>query len=83
LWVTLYTKPDCCLCDEARGAIERVRQEREFELEEVDITRDRALSETYGERVPVVALDGRPLFELAVDEDEFRRATALAAETVT
>jgi glutaredoxin len=81
--VTLYTRPDCCLCDDARAAIWRVRRDYEFELEEIDISQDRALSETYGERVPVVMLDGRAVSELRIDEDELRSRIAPAAEVVT
>jgi glutaredoxin len=81
--VTLYTRPDCCLCDDARAAIARVRREHEFELEEIDISGDRALSEEYGERVPVVMLDGVPALELRIDEAELRRRIAPTAEAVT
>jgi glutaredoxin len=81
--VALYTRPDCCLCDDARAAIARVRREHEFELEEIDISGDRALSEKYGERVPVVMLDGLPVLELRIDEAELRRRIASMAEAVT
>ena len=32
--VTLYGKPGCCLCDEAKEAIRTVRLDQEFELRE-------------------------------------------------
>ena len=38
--LTLYTKPDCTLCDDARDALERVRARTPFELEVVDISAD-------------------------------------------
>ena len=38
--LTLYTKPDCTLCDEAQAALERVRMRMPFELEVVDISAD-------------------------------------------
>ena len=66
--VTLYTRPGCCLCDEARAALERVRARRPFALEEVDIEADDALHARYLERIPVVAVDGEELFDYAVDE---------------
>jgi glutaredoxin len=65
--VTLYGKPGCCLCDEAREAIAAVRAERAFELEEVDVTLDPRLYRDFGERIPVVAIDGSEEFELGVD----------------
>ena len=67
--VTLYGKPGCHLCDDAREAVERVRAERQpFDLREVDVTLDPVLHREYGERIPVLALDGEELFEFVVEE---------------
>jgi glutaredoxin len=71
--LTLYGKPGCHLCDDALAVLERVRAERPFALEQVDITLDPALNRRYGERIPVVKLDGEELFELGVDTDALRR----------
>jgi glutaredoxin len=70
--VTLYGKPGCHLCEEARAAVERVRAERPFELEEVDISLDPVLHRRYGERIPVLALEGEDLFDYVVDEAVLR-----------
>ncbi len=66
--VTLYGKPGCHLCDDARAIVERVRAQRSFELQEVDVTLDPTLHREYGERIPVLALDGVELFEFHVEE---------------
>ncbi len=71
--VTLYGKPGCCLCDEAREAIRSVRLDRDFELREVDVSLDPELHRRYGERIPVVEIDGEEAFELFVDERELRQ----------
>jgi hypothetical protein len=68
--VTLYGRPGCCLCDDARAALERVRARRPFRLDERDITRDDALHRAYVERIPVVCVDGEELFEHFVNEEE-------------
>ncbi len=65
--VTLYGKPGCHLCEEAREAVARVRARRTFDLEEVDITLDPALYRRYGERIPVLSIDGEEAFELGVE----------------
>jgi glutaredoxin len=75
--ITLYTSPGCHLCDEARDALLRVREDHAFELEERDITRDDALHRAYLERIPVIVLGGEELFEYFVDEELLR--TRLAA----
>jgi glutaredoxin len=71
--LTLYGKPGCHLCQEARDAVKRVLLDRELGLEEVDITLDPGLFARYGERIPVLELDGDVLFEFVVDEDLLQR----------
>ena len=70
--VTLYGRPGCHLCDDARAVLERVRAGRPFRLREVDIETDDALFKRYLERIPVVAIDGEERFELFVDEEQLR-----------
>ena len=67
--VTLYGRPDCHLCDEAREVLRRVGEP----FDEVDIETDDALFKRYLERIPVVAVDGEELFELFVDEEALAR----------
>jgi glutaredoxin len=71
--VTLYGRPGCHLCDDARAVLQRVRRRTPFELHEVDITTDDDLHRRYLERIPVVALAGEELFELFVDEEVLLR----------
>jgi len=75
--VTLYGRPECHLCDDARALLLRVRDEVDFELVERDIERDDDLFRRYLERIPVVAIDGEEAFELFVDEAELRRRLAI------
>ncbi len=70
--VTLYGKPECCLCDDAREAVGAVRAELPFELEEIDISLDPVLHRRYGERIPVLSVDGKEAFELGVDAAALR-----------
>jgi hypothetical protein len=70
--LTFYTKTDCCLCDDALTALERVHRDFDFELERVDVASSPELDERYGTRVPVIALDGSELFEYRVDESALR-----------
>ncbi len=70
--VTLYTKPDCHLCEDALTALREVGEGLPFELLVRDITADDALHRAYFERIPVVALDGEELFEYFVDAEALR-----------
>jgi glutaredoxin len=66
--VTLYTRPGCHLCDQAREAIEGLRGELPpFELSEIDIDEDERLLARYLERIPVVAVAGEVVSELEFD----------------
>ena len=71
--VTLYTRPGCHLCDEARQAILGLRDELPpFELREVNIEQDEDLMGRYLERIPVVAVDGEVVSELELKLDLLR-----------
>jgi predicted metal-dependent phosphoesterase TrpH len=69
--VVLYGRDGCCLCDEAREILERVRVTHPFALVQRDIDADERLLRAYLERIPVVAIDGVEVFELFVDESQF------------
>jgi hypothetical protein len=72
--VVLYGRDGCCLCDEAREVILRVKSAHPFALSETDIESDDQLVRAYLERIPVVTIDGVEVFELFVDEAELTRA---------
>ncbi|MBA2420860.1 MAG: glutaredoxin family protein [Thermoleophilaceae bacterium] len=75
--VTLYGKPGCHLCDDARAVVDGVRADVGFELAEVDITLDPVLANRLGERIPVVEIDGEEAFEHFVDAAELRRRVGM------
>lgn len=52
--VTLYSKRDCPLCDDARAMLVDLLDEFPHQLVEVDIEQERTLVERYAEEVPVV-----------------------------
>jgi glutaredoxin len=70
--VTFYGKPGCHLCDEAREVVERVRATHRFDLTEVDVSLDPLLHRRYGERIPVLELDGEEVAEFFVSEASLR-----------
>ena len=65
--VTLYAKPGCHLCEEARQVVVAARDERGFDLEEVDVTLDPVMHARYGERIPVLEIEGEEAFEFHID----------------
>jgi hypothetical protein len=79
--VVLYGRDGCCLCDDAREILLRVREAHPFVLKERDIETDERLLRAYLERIPVVTIDGAEVFELFVDERELTRLIAGAPAT--
>ena len=74
--VTLYGRPGCHLCDDARAVIERVCGDLDTSYDEVDITGDAELLERFGEQIPVTFVDGRQQDFWRVDETRLRDALA-------
>ncbi|TCN40351.1 glutaredoxin [Kribbella orskensis] len=72
--VTLYGKPGCHLCDDARAIVEQVCGELGVGWTEIDITQDPALFEQYGEQIPVTFVDGRQHDFWRVDPLRLRKA---------
>ena len=71
--LTLYTKPECGLCDEAKATLQAVLRDVPLEVVEVDITGDPTLYERFREEIPVGFLDGRKLFKYRIDPALLRR----------
>lgn len=57
--ITLITRAGCHLCEQAAEALARVRAATGAAWREVDVDADPELQREYGDRVPVVLLDGR------------------------
>jgi len=66
--ITLFSRPGCHLCDDARAVLDRVG----IPYEERNIEDDDALHRRYLERIPVVAIDGEDAFDVFVDEAALR-----------
>ena len=71
--VTLYTRPGCHLCEEAKAAMTPLLREFGATLREVNIDEDAALRERYGWDVPVIFLGARKVAKHRVDLEQFRR----------
>ena len=63
--ITLYTRSECHLCDEAKAAM--MRHFPDLALEEVDVDADPKLIRLYGEEVPVGYLGETKVFKYHLD----------------
>ena len=74
LRVTIISRHDCRLCHVVHRVAEQVRHEFAFDLVEMDVDSDPRLVTQYGDRVPVVLLDGREAIFGKVTGGELRMA---------
>lgn len=72
--VTLYTRPDCHLCDEARAVVEAVCAELGETFEEIDVEEAVGLPARYDDEVPVTLVDGKQHDFWRVDAERLRAA---------
>lgn len=72
--VTLYTKPDCHLCDLVKKIIAGVRRRRKFDLVERNILNDAGDFEKYRFDIPVITVDDRELARHTLTAAELENA---------
>ncbi len=72
--MTLYTRPGCHLCDDARAVVSRVCASLGESFDEVDIDGDPELTRRYGEEIPVTLVDGVQHDYWRVDAGRLTRA---------
>ena len=72
--VTLYSRPGCHLCDDARAVIVRVCADLGEGYVEVSIDDDAELQRRFAEEIPVTLVDGRQHDFWRVDETRLRAA---------
>ena len=70
--VTLYTRPGCHLCEDAKTAIAPLLREFGFVLREVNIENDAVLEERFGWDIPVVFIGARKAAKHRVDVQQLR-----------
>ena len=61
--LVLYSRSDCCLCDEMKTIVRQVGQKTSLDVEEIDVDSSADLREKYGEEVPVLFINGRKAFK--------------------
>lgn len=84
--LTLFTKPGCHLCEEAKSVVDSVIQgfasthDAEVSLTEVNILEDTQLIEKYAEEIPVLQIDGKTHAYWRIDKERLESALLLAGE---
>lgn len=71
--VTLYVREECHLCREAEATLSRLASQLGLTWERVDIEGDPELERRYGEKVPVLAINGKPMLSAPLSEKQIRQ----------
>ncbi|MGH3449938.1 MAG: glutaredoxin family protein [Haloechinothrix sp.] len=77
--VTVMSRQGCAACVVAEQDVERICGELGLEWARADVDSDPELRAEYGDRVPVILVDGEEHGYWQVEEDRLRRA--LSSET--
>ena len=77
--VTLYSRPGCHLCEEAKAAIAPLLREFGAALREVNIDEDPVLQQRYGWEIPVIFIGPHKAAKHRVDLVQLRRQLGEAA----
>ena len=71
--ITIYSKPDCCLCERAKKRLQRLQRLHQFALREVNILEDPSAFEKFLEEIPVIFVNGKKAFKYRLDEKQLVR----------
>jgi glutaredoxin len=71
--LTLYSRQDCCLCDEMKAIIREVALTIPLDLEVIDVDGSAELREKFGNDIPVLFVDGKKAFKYRVTESALAR----------
>ena len=70
--VTIYGRTGCHLCEGALKLLQSMRDELNFEIEEILIDGNAELEKLYGEKIPVTQIDGVHHDFWRVDPERFK-----------
>jgi glutaredoxin-like protein DUF836 len=71
--VVIYSRPDCCLCDEALQVLARVQRVFPFVLKKINILTDSDLYAQFKDEIPVIYIQSEKVFKHRVDEPKLLR----------
>jgi glutaredoxin len=71
--LTLITRPGCHLCEQAAAVLDEVTAETGVGWAERNVDEDIELEREYGDRLPVILLDGREHGYWRVEKDRLLR----------
>jgi glutaredoxin len=71
--IIIYSRKDCCLCEEMKAVISQVGRCHPLTMREIDIDTCGELQAQFGSEVPVLFINGRKAFKYRVTPSELAK----------
>jgi len=71
--LTLYSRADCCLCDEMKDAVRQVAAKITLNFEVIDVDSSAQLKREYGAQVPLLFINGKKAFKYRVSAKQLEQ----------
>jgi glutaredoxin len=72
LRITLYSRKECCLCDDMKKIVAQVISGTATKAQEIDVDSSPDLQRQFGGEVPVLFINGRKAFKYRVEARELK-----------
>ena len=71
--MVIYSRRDCCLCEEMKAVISQVARRHPLAIREIDVDTSHELREQFGREVPVLFINRRKAFKYRVTPSELEK----------
>jgi glutaredoxin len=71
--IVIYSRKDCCLCEEMKAVIRQAGRRYALTLREIDVDTSIELQERFGSEVPVLFINGRKAFKYRITSSELEK----------
>jgi glutaredoxin len=71
--ITIYSRKDCCLCEEMKAVIRQVGRRYPLTIREIDVDTSIELQERFGSQVPILFINGRKAFKYRMTSSELEK----------
>jgi glutaredoxin len=71
--ITIYSRKDCCLCEEMKKVIAQIAKHYPLRVREIDVDTSSELQEKLGSEVPVLLINGRKAFKYRVTAKDLQK----------
>jgi thiol-disulfide isomerase/thioredoxin len=68
---SIYSRPECHLCEEMLSALKLWQERYDFKIEVIDIDKSEDLTARYAARIPLLAVNNNEICQYHFDDEAF------------